>query len=468
MRAEPLAPEDTARLHMAVPANPMVIAAALLFDGRLPLGMLRARLEARLLRHARFRMRVAEPRFGLGTPRWVEDATFDLRSHVVEESLAPEGEPARAFERFASERVSEPLDPRRPLWRMHLVHADGRSTLLVRVHHCIADGEALVGLLDELSDGAPAGRRPLPDPRRPPLAPRRRRVLGGLWGAARLALRRPDSLGPLHAPDVLSRRAIAQQSLAFSQRLDLAALKHTAHALGTTVTALHLAAVAGALRAEVESRSRARLHALVPVSVRHTSAPDGEPGNRFASVFLPLPVGASTPRARVRRVEKALRVARRRSAAVAGQDVLGAAAAATAFIERRGVAFMSARASVTVSSVRGPTEPLSMGGIPVRDIVVWAPAPGAISLAATLMSYAGRVRIGVVAGGQVAPAAEPIAAAVVRELAALEAAARAPMSARGVLATLVWLCRRLRSAHFAPHRPSSPASCSPSGSLGST
>jgi len=48
----------------------------------------------------------------------------------------------------------EPLDRAHPLWRIHLVEDyEGGSALVVRIHHCIADGIALISVMLSITDG---------------------------------------------------------------------------------------------------------------------------------------------------------------------------------------------------------------------------------------------------------------------------------------------------------------------------
>jgi diacylglycerol O-acyltransferase len=119
---------------------------------------------------------------------------------------------------------------------------------------------------------------------------------------------------------------------------------------------------------------------------------------------------------RSRRVAESLRAARARSALRAGLHLVGAAGASGRSVERLAVSFFSRKASVVVSSVRGPTGPLHIGGALLRDILVWAPAPGTIALSVTLMSYTDRVRVGVAADERVIGDAAPLVAALERAL----------------------------------------------------
>ena len=48
----------------------------------------------------------------------------------------------------------QPLDPMHPRWQFELVEDhEGGSALIARIHHCIADGIALISVMMSLVDG---------------------------------------------------------------------------------------------------------------------------------------------------------------------------------------------------------------------------------------------------------------------------------------------------------------------------
>jgi hypothetical protein len=52
--------------------------------------------------------------------------------------------------------MSQPLDDSKPLWQITLVeNYQGGAAVLSRIHHCIADGIALVGVMLKLTDADP-------------------------------------------------------------------------------------------------------------------------------------------------------------------------------------------------------------------------------------------------------------------------------------------------------------------------
>ena len=152
-KREPMSKVDTAWLRMERPTNPMMITGVLMFDEVMSLQTLKRVSQQRFLSYPRFLQKPVE---GATGSQWVEDTTFDLDWHVRLSGLP--GKPGhaaekKALERFASQLASSPLDPTKPLWQFHLVERyQGGSALVARIHHCYADGIALVQVLLSLTD----------------------------------------------------------------------------------------------------------------------------------------------------------------------------------------------------------------------------------------------------------------------------------------------------------------------------
>ena len=51
--------------------------------------------------------------------------------------------------------------------------------------------------------------------------------------------------------------------------------------------------------------------------------------------------------------------------------------------------------SVVISNVPGPVAPLRLGGTTIRDMLFWVPCTGRFALGVSILSYAGRLRLGV-------------------------------------------------------------------------
>lgn len=110
-------------------------------------------MEERLLPYSRFGQRVEPDSKG---KNWVTVKNFDIRWHVVTEKLLAglkrrEQQPLQAR---LVELAVQPLHMACPPWQFHRVkNYQGGPALMVRIHHCIADGIALVAVTQAMIDG---------------------------------------------------------------------------------------------------------------------------------------------------------------------------------------------------------------------------------------------------------------------------------------------------------------------------
>ena len=156
-RREPMSRVDTAWLRMERPTNPMMITGVLMFAEPMSLERLKRVVKQRFLAYKRFGQKPVE---GATGAQWVEDEHFDLDWHVRLSGLPGKASATaekKALERFVSQLASSPLDPTKPLWQFHVVEDyRGGSVLISRIHHCYADGLALVQVLLSLTDASPS------------------------------------------------------------------------------------------------------------------------------------------------------------------------------------------------------------------------------------------------------------------------------------------------------------------------
>lgn len=152
---EPMRNVDKAWLGMDTPTNLMIINGVMLFDAPIDYARFCNVLEDRLVRpYRRFRQRIVN-RLGSGGVAWQVDPHFDLRSHLRHLALPAPGD-VPTLQALVSDLISEGLEPHRPLWRFYLIdNVDGGCAVFGRLHHCIADGIALVQVLLSLTDNAP-------------------------------------------------------------------------------------------------------------------------------------------------------------------------------------------------------------------------------------------------------------------------------------------------------------------------
>ncbi len=191
MLTEPLSSVDAAWLHMEHPSNLMMVTGVLTFDEPLDFELLTRVVGDGLLRYPRFRQRVVEPRLPLGSPRWELDTDFDVKAHIHRVALPGRGD-QRALQDLVSDLMSTPLDFSKPLWQFHLVEGYGEGcAVLMRLHHSIADGIALISVLLSLTDQAEPEAAPARSAPEPP------------HGWQRLGVMSESFLGP--AMDALKR-----------------------------------------------------------------------------------------------------------------------------------------------------------------------------------------------------------------------------------------------------------------------
>ncbi len=158
-RREKISAVDTAWLRMDRPSNLMMICGVLLFADAIRFDRLTRIIDERFLKFHRFRQRPVER---LGVAYWEAVPRFDIADHVQRLAL-----PGRAgtdeLQALVSRLAATPLDPKRPLWQFHLVeNLEGGSALIARIHHCYADGIALVRVLMSMTDAAPRGPPAMP------------------------------------------------------------------------------------------------------------------------------------------------------------------------------------------------------------------------------------------------------------------------------------------------------------------
>ena len=161
-RGEQLSPVDHAWLRMEDPTNLMMVTGIMIFDQPLDFERLRATFEHRMLSHRRFRQRVVTSADGA---RWEDDPNFTLSAHLRRIAL-PAPHDQAALQELVSDMMSTPVDFSKSPWQYHLIeNYNGGCVLLGRLHHCIADGIALIGVLLNLTDrdpNAPDTPRALP------------------------------------------------------------------------------------------------------------------------------------------------------------------------------------------------------------------------------------------------------------------------------------------------------------------
>ena len=454
---EQLSGADRAWLLMDRPTNPMVVVGLIVLARPLSLARLQALITERFLIFRRFSQL---PVSNSTSASWVAAEQFDITDHVRRVAL-----PRRAvqadLEGLVGELASTPFRPGAPLWSFHLVegYQDG-CALIVRIHHCYADGIALVQVLLSLADSegarrtvrgrsGPTNRPPNPQPDRAPVSPLPSSAVmpasAGLLprlipdyvfralresaeaiekgvhyalhpreGAtlAQDALGLAGELARLGAladdpPTKLKQPLSGIRRVAWADPLRLDEVRTIGRVLGCTVNDVLVSSLAGALGHYLETHgdevAGRTIRAAVPVNLRSPADRTESLGNRFGLVFVPVPIGIRHPLERLYTVHASMQALKGSSQAIATLALLSLVGNLPAAVEDPAVALFTAKASLVASNLRGPPEPLRMGGIPITQVLFWVPQGGSIGTGVSILSYAGRIQFGVIADRQLIP-----------------------------------------------------------------
>jgi len=464
MGRRPLSSVDTVWLRMEDPTNLMMISGIMLFGAPMDEERLRATLNQLVFRFRRFRQRVVKPSSRFGSAHWEDDDCFSLDNHLILATL-PHPADQEALRQFTSELASTPLDFDRPLWQFHLVQDyQGGSALICRLHHCIGDGLALVHVLLSITSTDPdatmpelpkeadqAGaavvshpwrrvRQTMRETRRFKMRlvrqgfdtlihPSRLVDMAQMAGeaaksTARLIFRWPDPKtafkGPLQVP----------KQTAWTEPIPLEDVKLVGRELGGTVNDVLLTAMAGSLRRYLEGEDKPvdglRFRAIVPVNLRPL---EDEPrlGNRFGLVFLSLPIGIADQVERLAAVRAAmgdLKDSLEASVAFAILSILGLVPAALQDIV---IDIFGTKGTTVMTNVFGPQEELYLAGAPLEGLMFWVPQSGRLGMGISILSYDGKVWMGVITDEGLVPDPEEIIAGFHAEFDDLLALARKAM-----------------------------------------
>jgi hypothetical protein len=160
----------------------------------------------------------------------------------------------------------------------------------------------------------------------------------------------------------------------------------------------------------------------VPISLR-PSGTETDLGNRIGIVLLPMPVDVAGPLDRFRELKRRMDEHKSTLEAPVVYAAMNTFGRAPSGIVSPLVDHLCSRATVVVTNVKGPQEPLHLAGVPLEEFIFWIPRFGGIGLGIGILSYNGRVRVGVISDRDVVPDPQAVIAAFHQEFDALLALA---------------------------------------------
>jgi WS/DGAT/MGAT family acyltransferase len=386
-----------------------------------------------------FREKLADSRFNLDHPVWVDDEDFDVDRHLHRIGLPSPGG-RRELADICGHIASLPLDRSRPLWEKWVIENvggtdpqdGGRLVVMTKVHHAGVDGVTGANLMSQLcSTEADA---PPPEPVDGPGSASSLEI--AVSGAVRFATRPlklanalPATLtsvvdtvrrarsgltmaSPFAAPKTaFNANVTGHRNVAFTQ-LNLEDIKTVKNHFNVKVNDVVMALVSGVLRKFLEDRGELpenSLVGMVPVSVHEKSDRPGR--NQVSGMFSRLETHIKDPAERLKSIAAANSVAKQHSSAIGAtllQDWTQFAAPAVFGVAMR--VYAASRLSgarpvhnLVISNVPGPQVPLYYLGCEVKAMYPLGPIFHGSGLNITVMSLNGSLDVGIVSCPELLP-----------------------------------------------------------------
>ena len=460
---------DTAWLRMDCDHNLMMIVGVWIIKPGVSYQAVCQRIEERLLKYPRFGQRVLQDATGAA---WIKDQDFNIERHVVVEKLptTAKGHQQQALQDRLAELAVTPLDMKHPLWQFHLVeHYQGGSALMVRIHHCIADGIALIAVTHSLVDGGAA----------PPQRNAKESFFEGAEGGAEdwiaNALIKPFTDVAVKALGVAGDRAVnamemmvgpqkgmekglasslelarmayqvvrdgaalalmpddsqtrlkgtpgATKRVAWCQPIPLEEVKAIGKALNCSINDVLLSCVAGAIGEYLKSFgdeiAGKEIRAMVPVNLRPLEEAY-KLGNRFGLAPVILPIGVENPVERVYEVRRRMNEMKGSLQPLLAFGLLAVAGLLIKPAQDAMLNLFSRKTTAVMTNVPGPREKLKFLGATLEQSMVWVPQSGTVGLGVSILSYGGSVQFGVISDATLCPDPQKIIDAFEPEFAKL-------------------------------------------------
>lgn len=407
----------------------------------------------------RLRQRVVSDGRGIAPPKWESDQRFDPGYHVRFGKVAGDGTLRDLLDQ-AAPLAMQAFDKDRPLWELHVLEGmeDGRTGMVMKLHHAISDGVGLVkmtgALLDRTRDGnetrrPTGGDRPAPSGdddgnhtvaairHRAETAARRSAAVGAGLGKGMIDIARNPigsgrgfvdtagsiarSLRPVSTPmsPIMGNRSMSVRFDALSTTIDR--LKVAARTADGTLNDAYVAAVLGGLAryhrhhdAEV-----AELRMTMPINVREADDRGRTAGNKFAPARFAVPLDIDDPVERIGAINELVRQQRNEPAyaRIGGISAALFALGPPAFTRLTG-SMLKAIDFVT-SNVPGPPFPVYSAGALVERNLPFGPLGGA-GVNLTLFSYDGSAEIGINADRAAVPDGDVLTSCLQESFAEIE------------------------------------------------
>jgi diacylglycerol O-acyltransferase len=384
---------------------------------------------------ARFKWKLYEPPLGIDRAYWVEDKDFDVVDHVRRVAVPAPGDHAALAELVAFIHA-QPLDRSRALWECWWIEglSGRRVAMLLKIHHCLMDGQSGIGLSEILMDLSPEPTRhalPVDMPRpAPPRTP-------ALWEMGRAALtnglRIPQAIAihsrralsdglsrtfdsrPGESPPAVPRvgfngRLGRQRGFAFAS-VPLGPLRDAKKHFDVKMNDVLLELVSSSLRRGLLARGELPSEPIVglcPISLRQDG--DQSLGNQISSMPVSLATDIDDLSRRFAKIHESAEAAKRRFERGAFEtfSALGECLAPGVLRWLTGVAhafpsIVPLPANLVISNVRGLPVPMYLAGARVQEFYPLSMLQVANGMNVTAVSHNDQVDIGFLVDSNLVP-----------------------------------------------------------------
>jgi len=457
---------DATFIYLESEHSPMAIGAVYVIDAKeAPKGFSyetwRLLVQSRLGLSKVFRERLVEVPWDLAFPYWIRDPGFELGAHLPVTTLHEPGGMAELMQ-VAANTWGQVLDRGRPLWDITFVEgldsvpgiSKGSFALVTRVHHAAVDGKASAEIMTALLDTTPAIRDvEVEDSWEPEELPSTLGIITRSW--SQFGLKAVDLAGfvgkaaveaanlevdkwvkqieppprLLTAPATIFNQSIDSVRTFWGRNFDFERIRAIRKAvIGVTVNDVVLAICAGGLRSYLAERGELPskpLVAMAPISVR--SETEGT-GNEVSAMLVSLATDIDDPLTRLLHIRANTKRSKIHASALPANRITEflpsetLAAAARVYTRTRLGGFHRPFFNVTITNVPGPPAPLYAAGARIHSAFGMAPILDGLGLILVVLSYHGRISIGISSCQQIVPDPDNMADCFSRSLDELELA----------------------------------------------
>jgi diacylglycerol O-acyltransferase len=441
-RSDRLSWGDTVFLHLEREGMPLNVACVGVLEGEIAFKDCVRFVESKLPLIPRYLKRLVSPPLNIGLPSWQYDPAFDIRNHLHEVTLkhGPDAE----LKTLAGQLLGTVMDRQHPLWDITLVHGlkGNRSGLIIRLHHCLADGVGGVGIMHVLMDASSVvprlSRRKVKLHIPPPpdtltsltngfadsFSDFFNRILAALADVTRMAgqfAANGVNLAPEEFARLIPELTAPTERLRFNvlyrgpqafatAQIPLAEIKAIKKTSGASVNDIILTLVTATVRGYVELHGdsvKGRLfRMMVPVNLRCRETP-GELGNHISLIPVTIPLDIRNPRKLLVAVHQRTDFLKRVNAAelvsltgsLLGMIPTSTQALAGQILNRLPITPFN----MVCTNVPGPQVPLYFLGHKMLQCFPYVPVGGEMSLNCAILTYDGTAYFGFTGDVQVVP-----------------------------------------------------------------